>query len=280
MLSCSCRAVRHVSTMSGPKYSIARGGVREFLPLFIRLSVPAQPRIAGAIAAAARSNRNPACCSTCCIGACCPWTRVAGLRVAPRVELRRVSEVRILLQAERKCWRGVPLAGPGKTGEPADGADLQPLPSCYKVAYDQPPGKNSALRLHDGERVPMPEILNWRSAADLRGIVDRAVQALAEGRVVAFPTETVYGIAAGVWQPEAVERLSRSKGRPEDKPLALAVRGIEEALDWVPQMPVVGRRLARRCWPGPLTLVCDADKGAGLVERLAEPVGKRICPGP
>lgn len=125
----------------------------------------------------------------------------------------------------------------------------------------------------------MPEILNWRTAADLRDIVDRAVQALAKGRVVAFPTETVYGIAAGVWQPEAVERLSRSKGRPEDKPLALAVRGAEEALDWVPQMPVVGHRLARRCWPGPLTLVCDADKSGGLVERLAEPVRKRVCPG-
>src|SRR5438270_13910376 len=101
----------------------------------------------------------------------------------------------------------------------------------------------------------MTEVLEWHRAADLPGVVRRAVQALAEGQLVAFPTETVYGLAASALVPEAVERLCQGKGRSEDKPLALAIRGSAEALDWVPQMSPLGRRLARRCWPGPLTLV-------------------------
>jgi tRNA threonylcarbamoyl adenosine modification protein (Sua5/YciO/YrdC/YwlC family) len=125
----------------------------------------------------------------------------------------------------------------------------------------------------------MPEILNWRNAADPRELIDRAVQALAAGRLVAFPTETVYGIAASVWQPEAVERLSRSKGRSADKPMTLAIRGADDALRWVPDMALPGRRLARRCWPGPLTLVSNGDLSRGPFRQLAESVQKRVRPG-
>lgn len=124
----------------------------------------------------------------------------------------------------------------------------------------------------------MPEILNWRTAADPRELIDRAVQALDRGQLVAFPTETVYGIAAGVWLPDAVERLTRSKGRPEDKPLTLAIRSAYDALHWAPAMPEIGRRLARRCWPGPLTIVTDGF-APGPVDELAEAVRQRIAPG-
>src|SRR6516225_2722697 len=101
----------------------------------------------------------------------------------------------------------------------------------------------------------MTEVLEWQRVTDSSRIVRRAVQALAEGQLVAFPTETVYGVAASALLPDAVERLCRGKGRLEEKPLALAIRGAAEALDWVPQMSRLGRRLARRCWPGPVTLV-------------------------
>jgi tRNA threonylcarbamoyl adenosine modification protein (Sua5/YciO/YrdC/YwlC family) len=125
----------------------------------------------------------------------------------------------------------------------------------------------------------MPEILVWPPTGDPRPTVQRAAQALREGQLVAFPTETVYGIAASALVPEAVERLSRCKGRAETKPMALAIRGADEALDWVPGMGKVGRRLARRCWPGPVTLVYEDGVQAGLASRLEGTVRERVCPG-
>jgi protein-tyrosine phosphatase len=115
----------------------------------------------------------------------------------------------------------------------------------------------------------MTEVLNWRTAADPHGVVRAAVRALQEGRLVAFPTETVYGVAASALIPEAVDRLRHGKGRPNEKPLALAIRGPSEALDWVPGMSRLGQRLARRCWPGPLTLVfpVNGDHGQQAVEK-------------
>jgi tRNA threonylcarbamoyl adenosine modification protein (Sua5/YciO/YrdC/YwlC family) len=124
----------------------------------------------------------------------------------------------------------------------------------------------------------MTEVLEWHRAADPSGVIRRAVQALAEGQLVAFPTETVYGLAASALVPGAVERLCRGKGRSPDKPLALAIRGAAEALDWVPQMSPLGQRLARRCWPGPVTLVFGDGVERGLASRLPERVRQRVCP--
>jgi protein-tyrosine phosphatase len=123
----------------------------------------------------------------------------------------------------------------------------------------------------------MPEVLDWRSAADPRPLVHRAARVLAEGQVVAFPTDTVYVLAASALIPEAVEQLRRSKKRDDERPLTLAMRGATEALDWVPGMSPLGRRLTRRCWPGPVTFVFDGAE-QGLVSRLAEPVRRRVCP--
>lgn len=125
----------------------------------------------------------------------------------------------------------------------------------------------------------MPEVMDWRIVADPSAVVDRAVATLARGRLVAFPTETVYGIAASVWAPEGVERLAQSKGRPESKLMTLALKGASEALDWVPGLGQAGRRLARRCWPGPVTLVCDGGLEGGLADSLSDAVRRRICPG-
>jgi tRNA threonylcarbamoyl adenosine modification protein (Sua5/YciO/YrdC/YwlC family) len=124
----------------------------------------------------------------------------------------------------------------------------------------------------------MAEILDWRRAGNPQPIIQFAARALAKGRLVAFPTETVYGIAASALVPEAVERLVQCKSRPDNKPMALAIRGAGEALDWVPQMREVGRRLARRCWPGPVTLVCGDGLEQGVAGRLPESVRRRVCP--
>jgi protein-tyrosine phosphatase len=125
----------------------------------------------------------------------------------------------------------------------------------------------------------MPEVLDWQGAVNPRFLVHRAAQALAEGRLVAFPTETVYGIAVSPFAFDAVERLALSKGRPGDKPMALAITGPEQALEWLPDMGTLGRRLARRCWPGPVTLVSGEGLESGLARNLPVSVRRRLCPG-
>jgi protein-tyrosine phosphatase len=127
-------------------------------------------------------------------------------------------------------------------------------------------------------RLPMTEVLRWQGPESAGTAVRRAVQALAEGRLVGFPTETVYGVAASAALPAAAARLERGKARDPGKPWTLALRSAAEALDYLPQLGRRGRRLAGRCWPGPITLVSGDGVEAGAVQRLPEVVRQRICP--
>lgn len=123
----------------------------------------------------------------------------------------------------------------------------------------------------------MPEVIDWRRVAD-RSVISRAAQTLAQGGIVVFPTETVYGIAASAASPGGLERLAQCKGRAESKPFTLAVDSADVALRWLPRLGQVGRRLAKKCWPGPLTLVSGEGLDAGLARPLPEPVRRMICP--
>ena len=123
-----------------------------------------------------------------------------------------------------------------------------------------------------------PVVLDLRSADDSRDMIHRAVQALAEGKIVAFPTETVYGLAASALCESAVERLLHAKHRAAGQPLALAVRSAEETLDYVPDLSPLGQRLARRCWPGPVTLVVEDHHGESLVRQLPPAVQEAVAP--
>lgn len=87
-----------------------------------------------------------------------------------------------------------------------------------------------------------------------------AIEALAAGRLVGMPTETVYGLAANAWQPAAVRGIFAAKGRPSSNPLIVHVASVErlsDAIEWPPP-PVVARQLERLAsfWPGPLTVIC------------------------
>lgn len=124
----------------------------------------------------------------------------------------------------------------------------------------------------------MSQLLAWDRATDRGDVLRQAVEALRAGKVVAFPTETVYGVAASALLPDAVARLGQSKRRPEAKPLALAVGDPAVVLDWVPTLGPLGRRLVRRCLPGPVTLVFDVTEPDGLVGRLPPGVRERVCP--
>jgi protein-tyrosine phosphatase len=123
-----------------------------------------------------------------------------------------------------------------------------------------------------------PIVIDIRSAEDGRDVVHRAVQALAEGQLVALPTETVYGLAASACDAAAVERLMHVKGRPSGAPFALAIKSAEEAPDFVPDLSPLGRRLARRCWPGPVTLVVDNRHRDGLTMQLPQRVREVVAP--
>lgn len=123
-----------------------------------------------------------------------------------------------------------------------------------------------------------PAVIDVRNAEDPRDVVHRAVQALAEGRLVAFPTETVYGIGASACLPEAVDRLRALKERDQQSPFALAIKSADEALDFVPDMEPLARRLARRCWPGPVTLVVDSHHRDGLAGQLPKKVREIVSP--
>ncbi|MHB1504339.1 MAG: L-threonylcarbamoyladenylate synthase [Acidimicrobiales bacterium] len=84
-----------------------------------------------------------------------------------------------------------------------------------------------------------------------------AVGMLREGRVVAMPTETVYGLAADASNAEAVSRIFAAKGRPPDHPLIVHL-GIGANLgDWARHVPEEASRLAEALWPGPLTVILE-----------------------
>jgi tRNA threonylcarbamoyl adenosine modification protein (Sua5/YciO/YrdC/YwlC family) len=123
-----------------------------------------------------------------------------------------------------------------------------------------------------------PVVIDIRAAEDQRDVVHRAVQALAEGKLVALPTETVYGLAASALNAKAIDQLLEAKNRPQNQPLTLAVKSADDALDYVPGMSRLGRRLARRCWPGPVTLVVEDHHPESLLHRLPKSVQQAVSP--
>ena len=124
-----------------------------------------------------------------------------------------------------------------------------------------------------------PVVIDVRASDDPRDVVHRAVQSITEGKLVAFPTETVYGLAARALDSLAVERLARVKDRAAGNPMTLAIRGMEEARDYVPDLSPLAERFARRSWPGPITLVLDNSHPESLVSRLPEGVRQLVSPG-
>jgi L-threonylcarbamoyladenylate synthase len=86
-------------------------------------------------------------------------------------------------------------------------------------------------------------------------VIARAVEVLRDGGLVAFPTETVYGLGADATNPTAVRRIYDVKGRPADHPLIVHLATVEELDRWAADVPTAGRALAHACWPGPLTLL-------------------------
>lgn len=94
----------------------------------------------------------------------------------------------------------------------------------------------------------------------------QAAEIIREGGIVAFPTETVYGLGVHADDPEARRRLARLKGRSEDQPLTLHLPDVERVAELVPRIPDPARRIMDRYWPGPLTLILETgpDESVGI----------------
>ena len=120
--------------------------------------------------------------------------------------------------------------------------------------------------------------INLQTADEPRDAIHRAVQALAEGKLVAVPTETVYGLACSALNERAVARLALLKQRSSEHPFALAIKSADDAQDYVPCLSPLAARLTRRCWPGPVTLVLDSDHPDSLLGQLPKSVRDAVIP--
>lgn len=107
--------------------------------------------------------------------------------------------------------------------------------------------------------------------------VARAAWALRRGGVVAFPTETVYGLGADAANPKAVARIFAVKGRPADHPLIVHLSGTWALARFARYVPPIAWQLAERFWPGPLTLILPRAPGVpDLVTGGQDTVGLRV----
>ena len=86
-------------------------------------------------------------------------------------------------------------------------------------------------------------------------MIAEAARRLAAGELVAFPTETVYGLGADARNPAAVAKIFEAKGRPADHPVIVHVASIAALAVWGVKVPAAARGLAEKFWPGPLTLI-------------------------
>ena len=106
--------------------------------------------------------------------------------------------------------------------------------------------------------IPRMETLSIDPDQPSRAALDAAAAALERGGVVALPTETFYGLAADPWNEAAVETVYEAKGRGADMPLLLLLSDRSQASLAARELPALFEPLARRFWPGPLTLVVPA----------------------
>lgn len=107
--------------------------------------------------------------------------------------------------------------------------------------------------------------------------VRRAARILRAGGLVAFPTETVYGLGADAANEKAVARLYAVKRRPADHPVIIHFAAAQAAFDWAREVPDAARKLAQKFWPGPLTLILKRSRQArDFVTGAQDTVGLRV----
>jgi L-threonylcarbamoyladenylate synthase len=107
--------------------------------------------------------------------------------------------------------------------------------------------------------------------------IEIAAGLISSGGLVAFPTETVYGLGADAENQEAVERIYLAKGRPSDHPLIVHIHSLEQLSFWARQVPEYALALAKAFWPGPMTLILPRSSAAkDFITGGQDSVGLRV----
>jgi L-threonylcarbamoyladenylate synthase len=101
-------------------------------------------------------------------------------------------------------------------------------------------------------------------------LIAQAANVLRHGGLVAFPTETVYGVGADAGNPAAIDRLNRAKGRPPDKAYSIHLYDRAQLDALVDDVSPLAERLIAKFWPGPLTIVMPAKEGRTIGFRLPD----------
>ena len=106
----------------------------------------------------------------------------------------------------------------------------------------------------------MMKTMRWRidSQRPDQGLIAQAAALLKSGQLVAFPTETVYGLGADAYNPEAVKKVFEVKGRPPQSPLLVHVSNLEQVYGLTAEISPLARLLMDRFWPGPLAFILPA----------------------
>ena len=112
------------------------------------------------------------------------------------------------------------------------------------------------------------QLLSCADDASRDRSVSRAATILKAGGIVAFPTETVYGLGVVAGNARAETQLRKVRGREPEKPFSIAVADVRTVSRFVEFVPPIGRRLMERCWPGPLTIVFENRGGETVGLRL------------
>lgn len=95
--------------------------------------------------------------------------------------------------------------------------------------------------------------------------LDEIIKAYKDGEVIAFPTETVYGLGANIYNDEAIEKIYIAKNRPADNPLIAHIGYMEQLSKLVEKVPLKARKLIEAFWPGPLTIIFKKNKEISMV---------------
>jgi len=113
-------------------------------------------------------------------------------------------------------------------------------------------------------------------SASQENAIAKALEVLRAGGLVAFPTDTVYGVGALVFDEVAVESVYNAKDRPAEKAIPILIGGTEELDKVTAEIPAMAAKLAARFWPGPLTLVVPKHPNLPDVVSASPTVGVRV----
>ncbi len=111
--------------------------------------------------------------------------------------------------------------------------------------------------------------------------IRKAVEVIEKGGIIVYPTETFYGIGADPRNEEAIERIFQIKGRKRDMPILLIIGKRDMLYDLVKEIPDVGNKLMNRFWPGPLTIIFQANENVSpLLHAGKGKIGIRLSGNP